>query len=253
MRPSATATLPDPTGSYLTMVFPQHPRNASNPPNWMAWQQYFVAIQITLSGTDCDVVYGVQAASVPYTQNGNDPHSGNLQFTLTINSCECDFNVNVYDPPGPGFIVEGTVIIHLASGPYTFETRLLKLPIGLPAGSYTVSSSSNSAISGALTLGATSSTFQQTGEPSQTITPVWNGTGTPQRPMLSFSATIVSGGGSIVYNFIALFDPQWSSGRYTAHFHGVASSTDDGGDSDLTATLNAPEPIPDCGKGHASD
>src|SRR5215471_12809454 len=95
-RPSATATLPNPNGAYLTMVFPQHPMQASDPPNWMEWQQYFVTIQITLSGTVCDVVYGQQGASVQYTQNGNNPRSGNLQFTFTINQNQCAFNINFF-------------------------------------------------------------------------------------------------------------------------------------------------------------
>jgi hypothetical protein len=243
MRPSATATLPDPTGNYLSMVFPQHPRSGGNPGNWMQWQQYFVAIGFTLTGTNCQIVYGQLTTSVPYTQNGNDPHSGNLQFSLTINFCECDFNVNVYDPPGPGFIVEGTVVIHLAGGPSTFEARLLKLPIAVPTGSYSVTSSANTAISGVLTLNAGPSTFQQVGQSAQTITPVWNQAGTPQQPMLSFSANIFSGALSVPYTFNALFDPGWSSGRYSRHFHGIASSAmGDGGDADFTATDSPGDP-----------
>jgi hypothetical protein len=70
-------------------------------------------------------------------------------------------------------------------------------------------------------------------------------------PMLTFSANIVSGGVSVPYTFNALFDPGWSSGRYSRHFHGITGSTmGDGGDSDFSAIANAPEEEPTSKRRH---
>jgi len=235
------ATLPDPTGDYLTMVFPHSVGGGKNQPGWMEWQAYYVNLQITLSGTNCQIVCGQSSTTVPYTQNGNDPNSGNLQFSFSVNSNNCSYNIDVYQPSGRGLVLQGTVTIALSGGPKTLEARMLKLPVSLPSGTYDVTSVTNSALTGRLILGV-SSTFQQTGENAQPITPAWNGTGAPNRSMLAFSADIVVNGVTEPTDFNALYAPKWSGSAFSQKFHGTASQGPTADDSDWSAQDSSPEP-----------
>jgi hypothetical protein len=225
-------TLPDPTGDYLMMVFPKSLSGGKK--GWMEWQEYYVNVQIILSGTNCLIEYGQSNQTVPYTQNGNDPNSGNLQFSLTINSISCSYNIDVYELSGRGLILQGTVAI----GSQTLEVRLLKTPIPFPAGSYDVTSVNNSSLTGTLSLDALglSSTFQQTGEALQFIQPAWNDKGKPNQSMLVFSANIVVMGVTEPTNFSALYDPKWSGSNFSRKFHGTAAVGPTADDADWSAT-----------------
>jgi hypothetical protein len=201
----------------------------------MEWQAYFVNVKITLSGTNCLIECGQLGTTVPYTQNGNDPNSGNLQFSFTVNQHNCSFNIDVYQPSPLSLILQGTVIITLPNGPKTLEVRMLKLPISLPTGTYDVTSVNNSALTGTLILG-TRSTFQQTGQQVQDIGHTWNHKGAPKQSMLAFSANVVVNGVTEPNNFNALYDPKWSGGAFSQKFHGTATQGPAADDADWSAS-----------------
>jgi hypothetical protein len=224
--------LPDPTGEYLMMVFPKSLSGGKK--GWMEWQAYYVNVKITrISDPNCQIEYNLSTQIVPYTQNGNDPNSGKLQFSLSINSNTCSYDIDVYQLSGRGLILQGTVTI----GSQTLEVRLLKTPIPFPAGSYDVTSVNNSSLTGTLSLDALglSSTFQQTGKDLQFIQPTWNDKGKPNLSMLVFSANIVVGGVSEKTSFDALYDPKWSGGAFSQKFHGTAAQGPKADDSDWSA------------------
>jgi len=234
-------SLPDPTGSYQLIVFSQNPRRGPNPPNWLEWKDYFAQMSLALAGTNCTVICNAQTVSTPYAQ-GSSPSVGVLQqFSVTLNSVNCAFSLSVYNPPGPGLRIQGSVTIALAAGPQTLEVRLLRTPIAVPAGSFAVSSDTNAALAGTLTItSATAGAYQQTGQSSQPVTLTWNSNGTPNQPTLAFGASVVPAAGppAVPYTFSALFDPNWDGTKLLRKFHGTATALGPGaggGGTDWTA------------------
>ena len=244
-KPTATTTLPDPSGSYLTLIYPQTPTSQNN---FMSLIGYCVPLTISLSGNMCTITVTDNGTdTVPYNQ-GNHPNSGNLQFALNLSQAYCRFNIDVLNRPGESLILQGTVQFTINSLTTTCDVRLLKPPISMPGGSYSVTAV-NTLLNGTLTLAMDPSTNQPTGtyllkgETNPTTidpAPLWNTAGTPYQAMLTFTA--------MNYNFRAMYDPKWhpTGERMDHKFRGTAGSSFAGDDSDWTAqaTVSEPEPTP---------
>ena len=235
-KPTATTSLPDPSGSYLTLIYPQ---TTTSQNNFMSLIGYCVPLTISLSGNMCTITVTDNGTdTVPYNQ-GNHPNSGNLQFALNLSQAYCRFNIDVFNRPGESLILQGTVQFTINSLTTTCDVRLLKPPISMPGGSYSVTAV-NTLLNGTLTLGATS-TYTPSGGSAETITDLsWNTAGTPYQAMLTFTA--------MNYNFRAMYDPKWhpTGERMDHKFRGTAGSSFAGDDSDWTAqaTVSEPEPTP---------
>jgi hypothetical protein len=184
-KPTATTSLPDPSGSYITMVFPEHTTRENN---FLTYQGYFANIQITPSGSAYNIICGTQTLNnVSYTAYGDNPNVGLLEFSLTLNGSLCTFVIQVFNPPGRGLFLQGTVSMPVNDVETPFESRWLTTSIPAPAGTYTVTAV-NTALNGTLVIVKGPSTNQLTGtyqlQGQTNITtidpaPLWNAPGTP--------------------------------------------------------------------------
>ena len=219
------ATLPNPQGSYLVVIYPEAPDRQHPPLNWTALSQYRFSVTVAApSGGNCQITYVTTSVNPTYTASGNNGVFGS--FTFTISGQSCVFNNVIVRQNGNAVFIEGDVTI----GTVTAHARFLPYNLSLPVAVYNLTSVSSPALDGQLSLQTSGSTYTPANGTAIPISPTFN-TG-----QLSFSANN--------YDFSALYTPDWRNGHEVPCFRGTAAPTTRfGGDADFTAIADVPEPV----------